>query len=669
LERLCPWIGDGVMAVRDVVQAAAGVGGGGDNLYVEDVFSTYLYTGNGSTQTITNGIDLDGEGGLVWIKRRNGGYSHVLYDTDRGVSLSLSSNTTSGNVNQAPDGVSAFEATGFSLNGNSHLDNNTTGTFASWTFRKAPKFFDVVTWSGNDVSGREIAHNLGSTPGCIIVKKTNGAYNWQIYHNAVGATKFLEFNTLQAQTSSAVWNDTAPTDSVFTVGNEYGVNQSGSTYVAYLFAHDAGGFGDDGTESIIKCGSWNGTSGASSPIVNLGWEPQWILVKRFTGGNGEWLLFDNMRGMPVGGIDKTIRVEVSTAEESAADFLSPTATGFIVDPTLNQYINESGSYIYIAIRRGPMKTPESGTEVFHPFIRSGNDSQTTITGAGFAPDLWVVKTRNLGADFPFFDRLRGVTKRLASNNTNAEETFSGDNGLISLNMDGITIGAGPADGGICNDTGANYGNWLFKRAPGFFDVVAYSGDSASSRNIAHNLSASPELIMLATRTTTNLWPTYHKDLPDPNPTYPSFLRLNTNGGINSSGGYYAATPTESVFTIGDDLNASGQSYIAYLFASLPGVSKVGSYTGNGTSQTIDCGFSNGARFVLIKATSTTGDWLVWDTARGINAGDDPRLALNSTAAEVADTDSVDATSSGFIVNNDGNFTNASDVTYIYLAIA
>jgi hypothetical protein len=201
-------------------------------------------------------------------------------------------------------------------------------------------------------------------------------------------------------------------------------------------------------------------------------------------------------------------------------------------------------------------------------------------------------------------------------------------------------------------------------------VVAYSGDNASSRNIAHNLSASPELIMLATRTTTNLWPTYHKDLPDPNPTYPSFLRLNTNGGINSSGGYYAATPTESVFTIGGDLNASGQSYIAYLFATVAGVSKVGSYTGTGADLNLDCGFSAGARFVLIKRTDSTGDWYVWDSARGIVAGNDPYLLLNSPAAEEPNTDYIDPLSSGFTVTSNASSTvNVDTGTYIFLAIA
>ena len=180
-------------------------------IYIEDVFSTYLYTGNGTSQTITNGIDLAGKGGLVWIKRRNGVYSHVLYDTSRGVNLSLSSNTTGVNANQAPDGVSAFNATGFSLNGNSHLDNNTTGTYASWTFRKQPKFFDVVTWTGDGSTNRQIAHSLNGTVGCIFVKSTTSAASWRVYHRSVGATGALTLNStaVVATDSAAVKVDSA----------------------------------------------------------------------------------------------------------------------------------------------------------------------------------------------------------------------------------------------------------------------------------------------------------------------------------------------------------------------------------------------------------------------------------------------------------------------------
>jgi hypothetical protein len=131
-------------------------------------------------------------------------------------------------------------------------------------------------------------------------------------------------------------------------------------------------------------------------------------------------------------------------------------------------------------------------------------------------------------------------------------------------------------------------------------------------------------------------------------------------------------PTSSVFTVGTfgGVNASGGTYVSYLFATCPGVSKVGSYTGTGTTQQINCGFTAGARFVLIKRTDYDGDWYVWDSARGIVAGNDPYLLLNSTAAEVTGTDYVDTYSAGFEISSTAPAAiNASGGTFVFLAIA
>ena len=666
MERLCPRIGDGVMAVRDVVQAAAGVGGD-DNLYVEDVFSTYLYTGTGSTQTITNGIDLDGEGGLVWFKNRGTGDIHALFDSERPLTNYLRTNGP--NPESTATTNLAFNSNGFSLNNNFGFDNTSSNNYVSWTFRKSPKFFDVVTWTGDGVDGRLIPHNLDAVPGFVIVKRTDTTSNWTT-SNIFSGVLLLNSTGPQATGLNPAglaggYIDTR-TSTTFSVvgysGSLSTVNETSGTYVAYVFANNAGGFGDDGTESIIKCGSWNGTSGASSPIVNLGWEPQWILVKRFTGGNGEWLLFDNMRGMPVGGIDKTIRVEVSTAEESAADFLSPTATGFIVDPTLNQYINESGSYIYIAIRR-PMKTPESGTEVFAIDTAGGTAPNPPLYNAGFPVDMAIFALElSTSFDNRLHTRLLGETS-LATNSTRAEAA--------------ATEGDFDYQDGWNSDvfTNATYISWMFRRAPGFFDVVAYTG-TGSATTVAHNLGVAPELIIAKRRSGAIAhWPVYSKSLNGGvNPAMYYIYLSMSDGTSESPSAWNDTAPTSSVFTVGTagNINASGAPYVAYLFASLPGISKVSSYTGTGADLNVDCGFSAGARFILIKRTdpASTGDWYVWDSLRGISAGNDPYLLLNSTAAEVTSTDYIDPLASGFTVTSSAPAAlNASGGNYIFLAIA
>ncbi len=132
---------------------------------IEDVFSTYLYTGNDSTQTITNGIDLANEGGLVWIKGRSSAKNNALYDTERGVNQYLYSNSTLASTS-GTNMVTAFNSDGFSIGSNA-LVNEGPITYASWTFRKAPRWFDCVTYSGTG-SAQAIAHNLGVAPGCVI---------------------------------------------------------------------------------------------------------------------------------------------------------------------------------------------------------------------------------------------------------------------------------------------------------------------------------------------------------------------------------------------------------------------------------------------------------------------------------------------------------------------
>ena len=137
----------------------------------------------------------------------------------------------------------------------------------------------------------------------------------------------------------------------------------------------------------------------------------------------------------------------------------------------------------------------------------------------------------------------------------------------------------------------------------------------------------------------------------------------------------STTPTASVFTVGSvgQVNAVSDTFVTYLFATLAGISKVGSYSGNNSSQTINCGFTTGARFILIKRTNSTGDWFVYDTTReggSFPAGNDKHLSLNTTAPELADTDDIDADTSGFIVNQNATTNlNITGGSYIYLAFA
>ena len=647
---------------KKLLQAAAG--NAGESLYVEDVFSTYLYEGNGSTQSIDNGIDLDGEGGMVWTKWRSGYYTsrdNNLWDTERGTTPYLNTNNTAAEKTSYTNAIT-YNSNGFTLNNQFPSNMNFGGEiFASWTFRKAKKFFDVVTYTGDGVAGRTVAHNLGSVPGCIIVKKLNAADQWAVQHKSLTATHNLILERTDAATDDdAYWYDIEPTSTEFTVGYDGGTNGNGGSYVAYLFASDAGGFGDDGDESIIKCGSYTGNGSSSGPTIDLGFEPQFVMIKAATNyTSGNWLMLDTMRGWTANSGNQTgLYANLSDAEIAANSGLSPTATGFQIKDTTPQINGSGNTYIYIAIRR-PMKTPESGTEVFATDTRgSTGDGNAPTYRSPFPVDMQFNRNRTYaGGDTTISARLTQANQ-MFTNLTNAE---SANAAMMFDYMNGVQT-----------DTGTNTAQsaWMFKRATGFFDVVAYTG-TGSTQAVNHNLGAIPELMIIKVRDATQHWAVYNPDLPGSG----KFISLNNNWDGNSTNSTFwdGNTPSSTTFTVGTSnnyVNGTSSTYIAYLFATLAGVSKVGSYTGTGTSQTIDCGFSGGARFILIKSTSTTGSWWVYDSVRGIVAGNDPALQLNSTAAEVTSADAIDPDSSGFIVNQEATCSiNASGVSYIFMSIA
>jgi hypothetical protein len=376
------------------------------------------------------------------------------------------------------------------------------------------------------------------------------------------------------------------------------------------------------------------------------------------------MIHDNMRGISTGGNDQHLIANLSDAEASL-NLLSLTATGFDITST-NSTVNTSGlSYIYIAIRRGPMKVPTTGTRVFT--ASAYTPSVNTVRTTNFPVDMTFSKARTDAAEpFWWLDRLRGypistgstTVRRMASDSANAETT-----GTSLFPQLANVWNAQYTDGQYLNGSSSVF--YLFGRAPGFFDEVCYTG-TGSATTQAHNLGVAPELMIVKSRNATYDWAVYSGNRF-------GGVSLNSTAAYANDAGWWSNTnPTASVLTVGNaqPTNNSGTTYAAYLFATCPGVSKVGSYTGTGTTQTINCGFTAGARFVLIKRTDSTGDWYVWDSARGIVAGNDPYLLLNSTAAEVTSTDYVDTYSAGFEISSTAPAAiNASGGTFIFLAIA
>jgi hypothetical protein len=622
--------------------------------FVEDVFSTFLYNGTSTTNPINNGIDLSTKGGLVWGKRRNLGNSHFLIDTARGASNRLESDGTGAQADSSAQ-FPSFNSNGFTVATADNEYNNSAGTYVSWTFRKQPKFFDCGTFTAGGSTNRRISHALGSAPAFIIIKNISQAGAWYCYHRSLGRSSYLELQSTNAQDTgiSNVWGTSDPTTTDFGV-KETAFFADGDTVVYYVFAHDAGGFGLTGTDNVISCGSWT-NDGSGNASVTLGYEPQWILWKR-SDSTSDWYIFDTMRGWTGDPNNSSagLRPNLSNAENSLSGY-AINSTGFSVAGVA------SASYIYIAIRRGPMKVPTSGTSVFSPNAYTGAGAGTNYTTNFPVDSTWVGK-RNDTASHEVWDRLRGPRPYLFTDSTAAEGTaFSTNQWLVDSNTK-VTWSAGDAFSNTSPDT---FVTWNFKRAPSFFDVCCYTG-TGSATTQTHNLGVVPEIIIVKKRSGAYEWIVL-------SPAGLGYLRLNTNEVYNSNDVLWNSTaPTSTVFSLGPytHVNGSAETYVAYLFATCAGVSKVGSYTGTATTKQIDCGFTGGARFVLIKRTDSAADWYVWDSARGIVSGNDSYLLLNSTAAEVTNTDYIDTYSAGFEISSTApSAINASGGTFIFLAIA
>lgn len=639
---------------KKLLQGASGFINQSGGLNVEDVFSCDLAVGvPGGSVTINNGIDLSSEGGLVWTKNREITSSHYLVDTVRGAGKGLYSNTNDAEAN-VTDGPTSFSSNGFSTGSspaNSHI---------YWTFRKAENFFDIVTYTGSGENGQTINHNLGVVPGMVIVKDTDASSSWYVYHRDLASGKHLKLNSNNEESSDTnyeIGKDTA-TATQFSIDTGSEVDANGNTYVAYFFAHhnSSGTFGSGGDEDIIKCGTFTtDSSGNYDGSTALGFEPQWIMYKGAS-TSGHWFIHDSLRGISDITMNYVLANSSNAESEFNADRLKLTPDGFVFD---GNHLEANDTYIYMAIRKGPMATPTTRSSVFALLKETTgtlNDSPKFKQVSNFPVDYVINKIFDATTDW--WSAARITNSRLQLNDTAAETSVASTHEFD--HSDGVAVSGlyGASD----------FTSYMFRRAPGFFDVVTYDGDGGVSTVQYHNLTVDPEMIWYKARSEIGHWGFYHKDLVSTQRQV--YLNLDL-AGTQSYGSFIAPTTTQ--FAVGgnacaggtNNTNKSGEKYVAFLFATLSGISKVGSFSHtNGSSTDVDCGFSSGSALVIVKRTDATGDWFVWDSARGIVAGDDPYMLFTSTAAEVTNTDFIDPLNSGFQIAS--GFTTGD---YIFYAIA
>ena len=328
-------------------------------------FNTKLYTGNGSTQTIS-GVGFQPD--MSWTKVRSETGSHRLVDAVRGNTKYIYPNGTDAEQTKT-NNVTSFDSDGYTL-GNGSINENSR-TYVAWNWKangtgsantagdlnstvsvNTTAGFSIVTYSGTGNFGESVGHGLGVAPSMIIARRLNGVEDWGVYHKALGASKYIILNTTGAeQSSTSRWGGVAPTNSVFTVGNHASVNVGSGTHVAYCFAEKQG---------YSKFGSYTGNGNADGTFVYTGFKPAFVLVKASSAGGtyNHWGIMDNKRANSFNVIDAQLCANISSAENDPSnignqkiDFLS---NGF--KPRVNgSSHNSSGvTYIYMAFAEAPL---------------------------------------------------------------------------------------------------------------------------------------------------------------------------------------------------------------------------------------------------------------------------------------------------------------------------
>jgi hypothetical protein len=322
------------------------------------VMDVKLYTGNGGTQTISGlGFSPD----LVWMKIRNKAYDHRLIDVVRGGNKTLYSSLTNAEATET-DTITAFNSDGWTMGGNIGI-NESSSTFAAWTWdagtttvsntqgsitsqcrTSVSSGFSIVTYTGNGTSGATVGHGLGVAPSLILVKCRSNAAGWLVYHSSLGATQYLALESTAAAASySGAWNNTAPTSTLFSVGNDNSVNTSARTYVAYCFAPVVG---------YSSFGSYVGNNNPNGPFIYTGFRPRFILIKNISEVKN-WLIYDTARDSYNVG-QSYLAPNLSNAEATITTSIDILSNGFKLRYDDGSF-NGTGTQIYAAFAESPFQ--------------------------------------------------------------------------------------------------------------------------------------------------------------------------------------------------------------------------------------------------------------------------------------------------------------------------
>ena len=648
----------------------------------------YAYDGTATNVTYQKATDFQPD--LVWIKSRSLPASHGIYDSVRGAEKWLRSDFTNIEQTQRANGyLSSFDSNGFTLEEGSSTDptytasyethqngqtyvawclkgggtavSNTNGTITSQVSANQAAGFSIVKFP-TTATNVNVGHGLSQAPEMIIYKNITYVDNWYVYHKDLSSpnTQYLNLNT----TSQAITNATNNFSSV-TLDTFTSYLAGGGDIVCYCF---------HSVEGYSKIGSYTGTGAAGNAIVT-GFQPAFVMIKRTDSAN-DWYILDSARS-PSNSRDDVLYANLSNSESVndafiIVDFLS---NGFELQGTSGGSNASGGTYIYLAIAADPDVTQPVVENSFDVVTYTGTSSTQTIN-TDFKPDLVWIKSRSNPSWHSLQDSVRGATKTLFSNTTNAEITYT--DAQTSFDSNGFTLGA-DVGGGSVNVNGRTYVAWCWKAGDhddnlpqintngtidsivsvnpdAGFSIVKWYNASGTNQRIGHGLSSAPELtIYKATDATTNWYvgTTAIDGSMD-------ILILNTTAAkVDDSATYL---PTSSTIT---SFNFTG-NWISYCFHSVDGYQKIGNYSGTGASgQTITTGFQ--PRFLMVKAYNTGSSWFILDSVRNPN---NPRNSY--FRAEVSNAEANAGAGVNFLANSfefTGQDFNDSGVDWIYLAIA
>ena len=647
---------------QSMMQGAAGASG--DKIYIDDVFSVDRWKGNSSSsRTINNGLDLAGEGGVVFIKSTDYSGDWTVGDTVITGGYYMVANTNAARSYNA-NLIKSFKSNGFEIGPDGRV-NSTNYENVSYSFRKCEKFFDIVEFTGTG-SVQNIPHNLGCVPGAIIVKAYDvHSRDWNYGHRMLNNgnnpwNHRLRLDSDSAKnTSASYWNNTAPTATHFTVGTSGDINENGTNFVAYLFAHEEASFGEDGQQKLITCGNYQGNDG--SQYVNAGSEGQFTMLKN-EDSNANWYVTDNVfrYGTCNANGSFTDSSSMQDALERAFNVnnystnnarVTAHADGFQIRVESQPVVNQNGNYypfihVYSSVGKRA-KPPEVGTDAF-------NVKQPDQSGANCPPGCF---TTGWPVQFALKRTVGGIDNWQASSVKSGHQFYQ-PNELTAGGTDStFEFDSSTAFGqGISNEYA-----WMWRQSTGF-DCQWITGEGGGTYK--HNLGKVPEMIWCGNLQAYDWNGVGHHKLRTSAPwNYVAYMNNDSIG--NAGSGYWNNTaPTATQFTVGNNTAMSGgnNSTLFMLWCSVPGICKIDDYNGDGgTSNAVNCGFQ--PRYVMIKRVDSSGGWKIWDYSRGTQM-----LQLQSSSGQ-SNEPYVSFTSTGFTLIDNHATVNASGGRYIYHAQA